>query len=206
MARKKAHNGRITGHGTGGHHTPEGAHVILYGEITDAADAGRPIAYKLSEAQARHWAAGLIRMADYIRGQRDGVAEPEPEPTELTGGLASLLGVAGKPAVDFTEVRPKVWKTATPEDAERLDATIDEALAGLGTSLAELREGDRDRTPTECQSEGCHRVRPRWTMARRVSASGDQWVCDPKLAMHCAVCCKPGESLTHYTEEEHQHG
>jgi hypothetical protein len=141
MARKKTHYGRITGHGTSG--WPSKPYVVLNGEIVDPADDGRPITLRMTEDDARRWAAGLIKMADHIRAMRGGSeAEQAPEPTELTGGLASLLGVAGKPAVDFTEVRPKVWKTATPEDAERLDATIDAALAGLGTSLAELREAE----------------------------------------------------------------
>ncbi|MFF1597701.1 hypothetical protein ACFVYV_09415 [Streptomyces mirabilis] len=93
MARKKAHNGRITGHGTGGHYTAEGEYVTLYGEITDAADAGRPVAFKMSEADARKWAAGLITMADYLRGQRGGAAEPEPEPEAPKGRLAELFGL-----------------------------------------------------------------------------------------------------------------
>jgi hypothetical protein len=49
-----------------------------------------------------------------------------------------MLGMAAP--IEFTEERPGVWKTATPEDGERLDASIDVALAKLGTSLSDLRE------------------------------------------------------------------
>jgi hypothetical protein len=59
----------------------------------------------------------------------------------------------------------------------------------------------RDETPTVCATVGCGRTRPRWTM----EVIGGKPVCAATFRMHCAVCCKPGEYLTHYTEDEHRH-
>jgi hypothetical protein len=161
----------------------------------------------MTAGEARERAAGLIAMAEHIElvnGPKHAPApEAEPEPAKPKGRLAEMLGMAAP--IEFTEERPGVWKTATPEDGERLDASIDEALASLGTSLAELRAAEKqDETPTVCAA--CDRTRPRWTMASSITDGKESFVCSPKFAMHCGVCCKPGESLTHYTEEEHRHG
>jgi hypothetical protein len=98
----------------------------------------------MTAGEARERAAGLIAMAEHIElvnGPKHAPApEAEPEPAKPKGRLAEMLGVAAP--IAFTEERPGVWKTATPEDGERLDASIDEALASLGTSLAELRESE----------------------------------------------------------------
>jgi hypothetical protein len=103
--------------------------------------------------------------------------------------------------IDFSEERPGVWKTATPEDGAKLDAAIDAALGSLGTSLAELKETQQeDETPTVCTDPACGRVQPRWTMEQ----VGGRWVCSPKYAMSCGRCCDPGVFLTHYKEDEHQ--
>jgi predicted nucleic acid-binding Zn ribbon protein len=59
----------------------------------------------------------------------------------------------------------------------------------------------RDETPAACTTTGCGRTRPRWTM----TVIGNHLVCSPTFAMHCAVCGKPGEYLTHYTMDEHRH-
>lgn len=177
MAGKAVRSGRITGHGTSAWASGKPI-VVLNGEITDAADAGRPVQLGMTPAEARKWAAGLIRMAEYLESRADGSeAEQAPEQApQLTGGLASLLGVAGKPAVDFTEVRPGVWKTATPEDAERLDDSIDAALANLGTSLAELREGAEPEQQTEHVS--CPRCKRDVPVKRTMEKDGAR-VCSP---------------------------
>jgi hypothetical protein len=181
MPKVKAHrNARIQYVGTAYTRGKGTDTVSLHGIITDEGpDWDRPLTFKMSPDAARALAAQLIEKADKVDAER------EP-----------------KAPVEFTEERPGVWKTATPEDGERLDASIDEALASLGTSLAELRAAEeRDETPTVCAE--CDRTRPRWTMNH---VGGGSWVCAPTFAMHCGVCCKPGESLTHYTEEEHRHG
>lgn len=211
MARKATRTGKVTGHGTDRWHSKDGngPYVVLHGEITDDADPGRPVALRMTTADARHWAAGLIRMAEHIEAtQGTSEAEQAPEPAKLTGGLANLLGVADKAPVEFTEERPGVWRTATPEDGARLDDAIDAALANLGTSLAELRESeaeDRDETPTKCGARNCGRTRPRWTMASRIVAGYERFECSPKFAMHCGTCNPPGDYMTHYTAEDHHH-
>jgi hypothetical protein len=94
MGYKKTHHGRITGHGTSGWY--DDPHVVLHGEITDAADNGRPIVLRMSEADARRWAAGLIRMADSIAAKRGETAAAEPEPEQEVkpaGRLAELFGM-----------------------------------------------------------------------------------------------------------------
>jgi hypothetical protein len=90
MARKARRSGKITGHGTDGYYAKDGPCVVLHGEITDDADAGRPVALKMTPAEARKWAAGLIRMADYVEGFGP---SPEPEPEAPKGRLAELLGM-----------------------------------------------------------------------------------------------------------------
>jgi hypothetical protein len=62
-------------------------------------------------------------------------------------------------------------------------------------------EGERDETPTVCAAQDCGRTRPRWTMEN----VGGAWVCAPQFMMSCGGCCEPGQYLTHYTEEEHDH-
>jgi hypothetical protein len=81
------------------------------------------------------------------------------------------------------------------QPTEPMDA--DDVWALVANQAAE----GMDETPTVCAAAECGRTRPRWTM----ELVGGQWVCNPANAMHCGVCCKPGEYLTHYTEEEHQH-
>lgn len=70
------------------------------------------------------------------------------DPSKLV--VRSVVDTTGRGNVghEFTEERPGVWKSATPEAAARLDASIDEALAkAFGTSLAELREQDPTEAP-----------------------------------------------------------
>jgi hypothetical protein len=121
MPKVKAHrNARIQYVGTAYTRGKGTDTVSLHGIITDEGpDWDRPLTFKMSPDAARALAAQLIEKADKVDAER------EP-----------------KAPVEFTEERPGVWKTATPEDGERLDASIDEALASLGTSLAELRESE----------------------------------------------------------------
>jgi hypothetical protein len=68
----------------------------------------------------------------------------EEQQTAVQGAFDALAdnGATAEPQaapVEFTEVRPEVWKTATPADGERLDSLIDDALGKFGTSLEELR-------------------------------------------------------------------
>lgn len=133
--------------------------------------------------------------------------QPTPEGFARIAGALNALAEAARVAtqVEFTEERPGVWRTATAEDAERLDDAIDAALGSLGTSLADLREAEQDETPTVCANAECGRTRPRWTMASRIVDGAEVFECSPKFAMHCAECCAPGESMTHYTAEDHWH-
>jgi hypothetical protein len=181
MPKAKAHrNARIQYVGTAYTRGKGTDTVSLHGIITDEGpDWDRPLTFKMSPDAARELAAQLIEKADKVDAERD-----------------------PKAPVEFTEERPGVWKTATPEDAERLDSSINEALGALGLTLDDLRAENRDETPTACAAADCGRTRPRWTMETVDGA----FVCSPAFGMHCAVCCEPGEYLTHYTEEEHRHG
>jgi hypothetical protein len=91
MPVKKVRTGKITGHGTSGWDRGRSTLVVLNGEITDAADAGRPVRLEMTPAEARKWAAGLIKMADYADGGRESAPEPVPEAPK--GRLADLLGL-----------------------------------------------------------------------------------------------------------------
>jgi hypothetical protein len=104
MARKTLRNGVIKGHGTTAWHLRREnggtALVVLHGEVTDDADAGRPVQFVMTPADARKWAAGLIRMAEFAEG-RDGASTQQPEapeaeqvPARPTGRLAELLGLS----------------------------------------------------------------------------------------------------------------
>ncbi|AUG87291.1 hypothetical protein HOS59_gp27 [Streptomyces phage Rowa] len=73
--------------------------------------------------------------------------DPMPPVDEESAWMA-LAGTEETPEeptgdrIEWTEERPGVWKTATPEDGARLDSVIDDALANLGTSLADLRKAE----------------------------------------------------------------
>jgi hypothetical protein len=176
MARKAERSYRIGN--VRGWRQGDKSYVTVTGWVDDSQDHDRPLRTDMSPADARRIAARLIEEADRV-----------------------------DPQVDFTEERPGVWKTATPADGERLDSLIDDALGKFGTSLEELRatagEQERDETPTVCAA--CGRTRPRWTMASRIVDGSERFECSPKFAMNCADCCEPGEMLTHYTMEEHEH-
>jgi hypothetical protein len=100
------------------------------------------------------------------------------------------------------EAWERVWEAARAcEDFRDFKEKMDDQTYRL--RWTETREDEeRDETPTVCTTVGCGRTRPRWTM----TVIGGHLVCSPTFRMHCAECCKPGESLTHYTEEEHRHG
>lgn len=166
----------------------------------------RSVGYRSAElADDDPMVAALANIQEKV-GHAWEAAGPSGALTEYTQRKATRDSVEPLEApVEFTEERPEVWKTATPADGERLDSLIDDALGKFGTSLEELRatagEQERDETPTVCTTVGCGRTRPRWTM----TVIGGHPVCSPTFAMHCADCCEPGEMLTHYTMEEHQH-
>ncbi|MEW2302586.1 hypothetical protein AB0958_21880 [Streptomyces sp. NPDC006655] len=102
---KRPYPAEVTGHGTDGW-AGLAPFVILYAEITDGPDVGRPVKIKMSEADALKWAGGLVAMAG-ILAKRDGREAPrlevvggpepepeaEPEPYKPAGRLAELLGL-----------------------------------------------------------------------------------------------------------------
>lgn len=119
MAGKAHRNARIQYVGTAYTRGKGTDSVSMHGIITDEGpDWDRPLTFKMSPSAARELAAQLVEKADRVDAER------KP-----------------KAPVEFAEERPGVWKTATPEDGQRLDSLIDDALANLGTSLSKLRDG-----------------------------------------------------------------
>lgn len=106
------------------------------GMVDGARDMLRDAAQVLDELQGYGdlpISSGLIARVRALADEVGAIGEPE----QPKSAFAQML--AGKAPVHFTETRPGTWQTATPEDGARLDDAIDSALAGLGTSLSELR-------------------------------------------------------------------